>query len=109
VHTVELSVIGATQSGRDQLSFSALFCAAFTGLAVFLLLRHPAGQLRGMARDRSKPAAAVAPMLRLLRGRADVPPLIRRLPLSMVGVLALGLAVARIDGWLGACSGSCYR
>jgi hypothetical protein len=63
-----------------------------------LLLRHPAGQLRRMARDRSKPAAAaVAPMLRLLRGRADALPLIRQLPLSMVGVLALGLAVARID------------
>jgi Flp pilus assembly protein TadB len=54
-----------------------------------------------MTRSRSKLAAAAAPMLRLLRGRADAPPLIRRLLLSMVGVLALGLAAARIDSWLG--------
>jgi pilus assembly protein TadC len=94
-------LITPTQSGLDQLSPTALLCAAFTGLAVLLLLRHPAGQLRRMTRGRSKLAAVVAPMLRLLRGRADAPPLIRRLLLSMVGVLALGLAAARIDGWLG--------
>jgi pilus assembly protein TadC len=78
-----------------------LLCAAFTGLAVFLLLRHPADQLRRMMRGESNLAAVLAPMLRLLRGRADAPPLIRRLLLSMVGVLGLGLAAARIDGWLG--------
>ena len=89
------------QSGLDQLSLSAVLCAAFAGLAVFLLLRHPAGQLRRMTRRRSRGAAALAPMLRLLRGRADAPPLIGRLLLSLVGVLALGLAAARVDGWLG--------
>ena len=91
-----------TQSGLDQLSLTALLCGAFAGLAVFLLLRHPAGQLRRMTRRRSRLAVAVAPMLRLLRGRTDAPPLIRRVLLSMVGILALGLAAARIDGWLGA-------
>src|SRR4029453_10263693 len=50
---------------------------------------------------RSKGAAAAAPILRLFRGRADAPPLVRRLLLSMVGVLGPGLAAARIDGWLG--------
>jgi hypothetical protein len=94
-------LITPPQSGLDQLPLSALLSAAFTGLAVFLLLRHPAGRLRRMTRNRSKPAAAASPILRLFRGRADAPPLGRRLLLSMVGVLALGLAAARIDGWLG--------
>jgi pilus assembly protein TadC len=87
--------------GPDQLTLTALLCAAFAGLAVFLLLRHPAGQLRRMTRTRSRLAVVVAPMARLLRGRADAPPLIRRVLLSMTCVLALGLAGARIDGWLG--------
>jgi pilus assembly protein TadC len=94
-------VMTPMQSGLDQLPPSAWLCAAFTGLAVFLLLCHPAGHLRRMTRGRSKLAAVVAPMLRLLRGRADAPPLIRRLLLCGVGVLALGLPAARIDGWLG--------
>jgi pilus assembly protein TadC len=89
------------QSGLDQLSLTPLLCAAFTGLAVFLLMRHPEGQLRRIARGRSKLAVVVAPMLRLLRGRADAPPLIRRLQLSMLGVLAFGLTAARIDGRMG--------
>jgi pilus assembly protein TadC len=94
------SLSSPLQSGLDQLSLSALLCAAFAGLAVFLLLRHPAGQLRRMTRRRSKLAVVLAAMRRLLRGRADAPPLIRRLLLSTAGVLALGLAAARIDGWL---------
>ena len=84
------SLSSLLQSGLDQLSFSALLCGAFAGLAVFLLLRHPAGQLRRMTRRRSKLAVVLAQMRRLLRGRADAPPLIRRLLLSMAGVLALG-------------------
>src|SRR4029450_6174316 len=60
-----------------------------------------AGRLRRMTRSRSKLAAAAAPILRLFRGRADAPPLGRRLLLSMVGVLGPGWPAARIDGWLG--------
>ena len=48
-------------------------------------------------------------MRRLLRGRADAPPLIRRLLLSMAGVLALGLPqLESMAGWE-ACSGSRCR
>lgn len=42
----------------------------------------------------------MAPVARLLRGRADAPPLLHRVLLSLASVLALGLAGARIDGWL---------
>ncbi|HET8915292.1 MAG TPA: type II secretion system F family protein [Propionibacteriaceae bacterium] len=99
--TMSPPLITPTPSGLDQLSLTALLCAAFTGLAAFLLLDHPVGQLRRITRGRSKLAAVAAPMLRLIRGRGDAPPLIRRLLLSMLGVLALALAAARIDGWQG--------
>jgi hypothetical protein len=79
---------------------TALLCAGFVGLAVFLLLRHPAGQLGRMTHRRSRLARAVRPLVRLLRGRADAPPLIRRVLLSMACALALGLAVDLIDFWL---------
>ena len=95
------TLVTPLQSGLDQLSLTALLCAAFAGLAAFLLLRHPAGQLRRMTRRRSKLAVVVAPMVRLLRGRADAPPLIRRVLLGLICVPALGLAAARIDNWLG--------
>ena len=39
--------------------------------------------------------------LRLIQGRADAPPLTRRVLLSLACALALGLAGAGIDGWLG--------
>jgi len=80
---------------------TALLCAGFVGLAMFLLLRHPAGQLGRMTHRRSRLARAVRPLVRLLRGRADAPPLIRRVLLSMACALALGLVGARIDGWFG--------
>jgi pilus assembly protein TadC len=53
-----------------------------------------------MNRSRPKLALVGAPIVRLLRGRADAPPLIRRVLLSMVCLLALGLVGARIDGRL---------
>jgi pilus assembly protein TadC len=99
---VPATMITPMLSGLDQLTFTSLLCAAFAGLAIFLLMRHPAGRLRQMKRSRSRLAVAMAPLARLLRGRADAPPLIRRALLSMACVLALGLAGARIDGWLGA-------
>jgi hypothetical protein len=86
-----------------------LLCAAFSGLAVFLLLRYPAGRLRRMTRSRSKLAAAAAPILRLFRGRADAPPLGRRLLLSMaVSSPSVWRQLESTAGWV-ACSGSRYR
>ena len=54
--------------GPDPLSLTAFLCAAFAGLAVFLLLRHPAGQLRRMTRGNSRLAVVVAPLCDCLRG-----------------------------------------
>jgi pilus assembly protein TadC len=87
-------------SGLDQQSLTALLSATFAGLAAFLLVRHPAGQLRRMTR-RSKLGVVAAPVARLIRGRADAPPLVQRVLLSVACVLTLGLAGALIDGWLG--------
>ncbi len=58
-------------------------------------------QLRRMTRRRSRLAEVVAPLVRLIEGRADAPPLIRRVLLSMACALALGVAGVGIDGWLG--------
>jgi hypothetical protein len=88
-------------TGLGALSAPALVCAGFAGLAVFLVLRDPAGQLRRLTRRRSRVAEVVAPLVRLIAGRADAPPLMRRALLSMACALALGLAGAGIDGWLG--------
>ena len=55
------TLITPTLGGPDQLSLTAFLCAAFAGLAVFLLLRHPAGQLRRMTRAGSRLAVVVAP------------------------------------------------
>jgi pilus assembly protein TadC len=88
-------------TGLGALSVPALVCAGFAGLAVFLVLRHPAGQLRRLTRRRSRVAEVVAPLVRVIEGRADAPPLMRRALLSMACALALGLAGVGIDGSLG--------
>jgi pilus assembly protein TadC len=88
-------------TGLTTVSTPALLCAGFAGLAVFLALRRPAGQLRRITPRKSSLAVAVAPMVRLLRGRADAPPLIHRVLLTLACILALAVAGARIDGWLG--------
>jgi pilus assembly protein TadC len=98
---VPSTLITTMLTGLTTVSRTALLCAGFAGLAVFLLLRHPARQLRRMTPRKSMLAVAVAPLMRLLRGRADAPPLVHRVLLSMACVLALGLAGARMDGWLG--------
>jgi pilus assembly protein TadC len=82
-----------------ELSVPALLCAGFTGLTVFLLLRHPAGQLRRMSRPQSKLIVILAPLRRLIRGRPDAPPLVRRVLLSGASALGFGLAAAQIIGW----------
>jgi pilus assembly protein TadC len=98
---VPSTLITTMLTGLTTVSRAALLCAGLAGLSVFLLLRHPGGQLRRMTPRNSRLHAAMAPLVRLLRGRADAPSLVRRVVLSMACVLALGLAGAGIDGWLG--------
>lgn len=78
---------------------SGLLCAGLAGLAVFLALRHPRGQLRRMTNGSSKLTAAVVPLARLIRGRSDAPPLVRRLLLSTGSAIALAIATVQITGW----------
>ena len=87
-------------TGLGTPSATALLCAGFAGLAVLLVLRNPAGQLRRMARRRSRLTEVVEPLARLIEGRADAPPLMRRVLLSTACALSLGVAGAGI-GWLG--------
>ena len=95
------ALMTAMLTGVDRLSPTAAVCAGFAGLAVFLMLRHPAGELRRMRLRRSRLALVTAPWWRLLQGRADAPPLVRRVLLSIACALALGFAGARINGSLG--------
>jgi pilus assembly protein TadC len=78
---------------------SGLLCAAFAGLAVFLALRHPRGQLRRMANGSSELTAAMVPLARLIHGRPGAPPLVRRLLLSTASAIALRIATVQIAGW----------
>jgi pilus assembly protein TadC len=86
-------------AGSGSLSATALLCAGLTGLAVFLALRHPAGQLRRMSSRRSRLTETMAPLVRLLQGRADAPPLIRRVLLCAACAVGFGFAASRIGGW----------
>jgi pilus assembly protein TadC len=88
-------------TGLGTLSATALLSAGLAGLAVLLALRQPAGELRRLTRRRSKLADVLAPLIRLIQGRADAPPLLRRVLLSLACALGLTLAAARSDGWLG--------
>lgn len=87
--------------GLSSVSVPGLCCAGLAGLAVLLALRHPAGQLRRMERRRSKLAALMTPLVGVVRGRSDAPPLIRRALLSTACAIALCLAAARLVGSLG--------
>jgi pilus assembly protein TadC len=86
-------------AGNHQVSGAGLLCAGLAGLAVFLALRHPAGELRRVTSPRSRLVVVAVPFQRLVRGRPDAPPLIRRVVLSTAGAVALGSAAARIGGW----------
>jgi pilus assembly protein TadC len=88
-------------TGLGTVSAATLLCAGLAGLAVFLILRDPAGELRRLTRRRSKLAEVAAPLTRLFEGRADAPPLRRRLLLGVACVPALSLLGIGIDGWLG--------
>jgi pilus assembly protein TadC len=86
-------------AGFDPLPGTGLLSAGLAGLAVFLALRHPSGELRRVASQRSRIALAAAPLRRLIRGRPDAPPVIRRVVLSAACAIALGVAATRIGGW----------
>jgi pilus assembly protein TadC len=88
-------------TGFGILSATTLMCAGLAGLAVFLVLRDPAGELRRLTRKRSKLAEVAAPLTRLIQGRADAPPVRHRVLLSAACALVLSLAGAGIEGWLG--------
>jgi hypothetical protein len=88
-------------TGLGTVSAATLLAAGLAGLAVFLILRDPAGELRRLTRRRSKLAEAAAPLTRLFEGRADAPPLRRRVLLGVACALALSLLGIEIDGWLG--------
>jgi hypothetical protein len=85
-------------AGLDPMSIVGMLSAGFAGLAVFLALRHPTGQLRRMMRRRSRFAALATPVARVVRGRPDAPPLSRRAVLSTVCGFGLCLAATRLDG-----------
>ena len=95
-------------AGLNSVSITGLCCAGLGGLAVLLALRHPAGQLRRMQVRPSKLAALLAPLIRIVRGRSDAPPLIRRAFLSTACAMGLCLAAVRLSSplggliWLGA-------
>jgi len=98
---VPITLISTMLTGFGAPWPSTLLSAGFAGLAVFLLLRNPAGQLRRMTPRKSRPAHAVAPLRRLIEGRADAPPLLRRVLLSVACALGFGLAGSGVDGRLG--------
>jgi pilus assembly protein TadC len=98
---VTASLFQTMLTGLGTLSATTLLSAGLAGLAVFLALREPAGALRRLTRRRSKLAEVVARLIRLIQGRADAPPLLRRELLSLACALCLTLAAAGIDGWLG--------
>jgi pilus assembly protein TadC len=98
---VPVSLFQTALTGFGTLPATTVLCAGLAGLAVFLALRNPAGELRRLTRRKSKLAEGAASLTRLIEGRADAPPLRRRVLLSVACALALILAGAGIDGWLG--------
>jgi hypothetical protein len=85
---VPASLFQTALTGFGALSVTTLLCAGLAGVAVFLALRDPARELRRLTRRRSKLAEGVAPLTRLIEGRAGAPPLRRRVLLSVVCALA---------------------
>ena len=73
-------------------SGTGLLCAMFAGLAIFFALRRPASQLRRITSDTSRFTVVAMPVLRLIRGRPDAAPLVRRMLLSGACAACLGLA-----------------
>jgi pilus assembly protein TadC len=98
---VTASLFQTMLTGLGTLSATTLLSAGLAGLAVFLAWREPAGELRRLTPRRAKLAGVVAPLIRLIQGRPDAPPLLRRMLVSLACALGLTLAAAGNDGWLG--------
>jgi pilus assembly protein TadC len=96
-----VTMISTLLTGFGITPVRTLLSAGLAGLAMFLLVRNPAGQLRRMSRRESRPARVLAPLRRLMEGRADAPPLLRRVLLSIACAIALGLAGSGVAGWSG--------
>jgi pilus assembly protein TadC len=96
---VAIRLLFALLISFDPLPRTGLLCAGLAGLAVFLVMRHPAGELRRVTTPRSRFTVVTVPLARLVRGRPDAPPLLRRLLLSAACAVALGLAAAQISTW----------
>jgi pilus assembly protein TadC len=96
---VPLRLMCALVAGFDPRPSTGMLCAGLAGLAVFLVMRHPAGELRRVTSQRSRFSVVTVPLASLIRGRPDAPPLLRRLALSAVCAVALGLAAAQISQW----------
>ncbi len=71
--------------------------AGFAGLAVLLLLRHPSRPMRRVAAAEGADVRGLR-FARMLAGRPDAAPLVRRALLSSVAALAVGLGVSRLGG-----------
>jgi len=77
-------------------SLAGSACAALTGLAVLLAMRSPSRPWQRIAvRDRSP--TGTPDVVRFFVGRADAPPLRRRIGVATGGSAALCLAVAGLD------------
>jgi len=96
---VPLTLLGILLAGLSPPSWTGVLCAALASLAVFLALRHPAGQLRRTTTGVSKITVAAAPLVRLIGGRPDAPPLARRVLVSATCASALGFAAASVDSF----------
>ena len=83
--------------GLGRVSWTGVLCAALAGLAMFLALRHPAGQLHRITSSTSKFTIVAVRFLSLIRGRADAPSLARRMLLGGACAIALCLAAARMN------------
>jgi hypothetical protein len=95
---MSVTMISTLLAGFGAAPARTLMSAGFAGLAMFLLVRNPAGQLRRMSRRESRPARVLAPLRRLIEGRADAPPLLRRVLLSIGCALAVSLAGSGVAG-----------
>jgi hypothetical protein len=84
--------LNSLSASLGAVSGTGLLCAVLAGLTMFFALRHPASQLRRITSGTSKLTVVNGLMLRLIRGRPDASPLVRRMLLCGACAACLGLA-----------------